>query len=100
LENVTEQSVMRELFRVHDDRLSHLPSTHIISAGLDALQIGSINLEKRLRRATVDIVHDCYLESDHGFLSFGIDQSEAGIENAAKQIRHTLRREQSVTSKH
>jgi acetyl esterase len=87
-ENGSEQFVVRELFRVRVDLISRLPPTHIISAGLDALQIGSINLEKTLRRAGVSVVHDRHPESDHGFLSFGIDQSEEAIENAARRIRH------------
>ncbi len=91
-----ETLILEELLReadTHLELLGRLPSTHIISAGLDPLHLGSVKLEDKMRRAGVRVEHDHYPESDHGFFSFGIDQSEVGIVNAVSRIRDTLQNE-------
>ncbi len=92
LENVAEAGIMHDFLKKSDaDKLvSRLPRAHIISADLDAFQIGSSKLEDKFRRANVDVVHNRYPNTDHGFFSFGMDQSEAGIENAARLIQDTM----------
>ena len=88
-----ETLILEQLLReadTHLDLVARLPSTHIISAGLDPLHLGSAKLEDKMRRAGVAVQHDHYPESDHGFFSFGIAQSEAGIVNAMSRMRETL----------
>ncbi len=101
IEREDEGAVLQELLKeaeTHLDVVAKLPSTHIISAGLDPLHLGSTKLEDKLRRANVSVIHDHYPESDHGFFSFGIEQSEIGIENAVSRIRETLRKGPNETA--
>jgi acetyl esterase len=75
--------------------LQHLPSTHVVVAGLDPLHPEGVDLARRLIDAGVEVdLHD-YSDMVHGFMLFAADLSAAG--EATRDVGAAIRR--SLNSK-
>ena len=70
----------------HMDQISRLPTTNLVSAGLDPLTLGVRKLERKLKFANVKWSHDHYAKSVHGFFCLNVDSSETAIKVAAEKI--------------
>lgn len=74
----------------HLEVLKLFPSTHIVSAGLDPLKLGSQKLEDKLRRANVSVHHSHYPQKDHGFFCLDAEDAKEAIEDAAVRLAKAM----------
>lgn len=69
--------------------LSWLPPTTVITAELDPLRDGAVELIQAMRRDLVAVGHRDYLDSGHGFFaSIGNLVGQCAVDHAAEVLRH------------
>jgi acetyl esterase/lipase len=74
----------------HLDAMKRLPGTHIVSAGLDPLKLGSHKLEEKMLKAGVRVEHSRFEERVHGFLCLDAHYAHDAMELAAEKLSKAL----------